>query len=110
MAKILEHQYWSVSPSNEYLGLISFRIDWLDLLVVQGTLKSLLQTSFLKVKQKKNPKVADLKDGRSLGFVLHGQSQIRPTQPVSDQDVGNKKTQEKKQTILHHHYAIRIGL
>ena len=40
-------KYWSfrfsISPSNEYLGLISFRIDWLDLLAVQGTLKSLLQ-------------------------------------------------------------------
>ena len=40
-------KYWSVSfsisPSNEYSGLISFRIDWLDLLAVQGTLKSLLQ-------------------------------------------------------------------
>ena len=40
-------KYWSfsfsVSPSNEYSGLISFRVDWLDLLVVQGTLKSLLQ-------------------------------------------------------------------
>ena len=40
-------EYWSfsfsISPSNEYLGLISFRIDWLDLLAVQGTLKSLLQ-------------------------------------------------------------------
>ena len=34
---------FSMSPSNEYLGLISFRIDWLDLLVVPGTLKSLLQ-------------------------------------------------------------------
>ena len=34
---------FSVSPSNEYSGLISFRMDWLDLLVVQGTLKSLLQ-------------------------------------------------------------------
>ena len=34
---------FSISPSNEYLGLISFRIDWLDLLAVQGTLKSLLQ-------------------------------------------------------------------
>ena len=33
---------FSVSPSNEYSGLISFRIDWLDLLAVQGTLKSLL--------------------------------------------------------------------
>ena len=34
---------FSISPSNEYSGLISFRMDWLDLLVVQGTLKSLLQ-------------------------------------------------------------------
>ena len=40
-------KYWSVSfsisPSNEYSGLISFRIDWFDLLAIQGTLKSLLQ-------------------------------------------------------------------
>ena len=38
-------KYWSfsISPSTEYSGLISFRMDWLDLLVVQGTLKSLLQ-------------------------------------------------------------------
>ena len=40
-------KYWSfsfsVSPCNEYSGLISFRMDWLDLLAVQGTLKSLLQ-------------------------------------------------------------------
>ena len=40
-------KYWSfsfnISPSNEYPGLISFRIDWLDLLAAQGTLKSLLQ-------------------------------------------------------------------
>ena len=34
---------FSISPSNEYSGLISFRMDWLDLLSVQGTLKSLLQ-------------------------------------------------------------------
>ena len=34
---------FSISPSNEYSGLISFRIDWLDLLAVQGTHKSLLQ-------------------------------------------------------------------
>ena len=34
---------FSISPSNEYSGMISFRIDWLDLLAVQGTLKSLLQ-------------------------------------------------------------------
>ena len=38
-------KYWSfsISPSNEYSGLISFRIDWFDLLAVQGTLMSLLQ-------------------------------------------------------------------
>ena len=40
-------KYWSISfnisPSNEHLGLISYRMDWLDLLAVQGTLKSLLQ-------------------------------------------------------------------
>ena len=40
-------KYWcfsfSISPSNEYLGLISFRMDWLDLVAVQSTLKSLLQ-------------------------------------------------------------------
>ena len=40
-------KYWSfsfsISPSNEYSGLISFRMDWLDLLAVQGTLKSLLE-------------------------------------------------------------------
>ena len=34
---------FSISPSNEHSGLISFRMDWLDLLAVQGTLKSLLQ-------------------------------------------------------------------
>ena len=44
---IIWPKYWSfsfsISPSSEYLGLISFRMDWLDLLAVQGTLKSLLQ-------------------------------------------------------------------
>ena len=46
-------KYWSfsfsISPSNEYPGLISFRMDWLDLLAVQGTLKSLLQHHSSKV-------------------------------------------------------------
>ena len=46
-------KYWSfsfsISPSNEYSGLISFRIDWLDLFAVQGTLKSLLQLHSSKV-------------------------------------------------------------
>ena len=45
-------KYWSfsfiISPSNEHSGLISFRMDWLDLLAVQGTLKSLLQLLRLK--------------------------------------------------------------
>ena len=42
MAKVLEFQL-HISPSYEHLGLISFRMDWLNLLAVQGTLKSLLQ-------------------------------------------------------------------
>ena len=45
-------KYWScsfsITPSNEYSGLISFRIDWFDLLAVQGTLKNLLQHHSLK--------------------------------------------------------------
>ena len=47
-------QYWSfsfrISPSNEYWGLIFFRIDWFDLFAVQGTLKSLLQYQFKSIK------------------------------------------------------------
>ena len=42
MAKLWSFSF-NISPSNEHLGLISFRMDWLDLLVVRGTLKSLLQ-------------------------------------------------------------------
>ena len=46
-------KYWnftfSISPSNEHPGLISFRMDWLDLLAIQGTLKSLLQHHSSKV-------------------------------------------------------------
>ena len=46
-------KYWSfsfnINPSNEYPGLISFRMDWLDLLAVQGTLKSLLHTTGQKI-------------------------------------------------------------
>ena len=48
-------KYWSfsfsISPSNEHPGLISFRMDWLDLLAVQGTLKSILQQSVSSVAQ-----------------------------------------------------------
>ena len=42
------HWSFSISHSNEYLGLISFKIDWFDLLAVQGTLKNLLQHHHLK--------------------------------------------------------------
>ena len=42
VAKVLSFSF-NISPSNEYSGLVSFRIDWFDLLAVQGTLKSLLQ-------------------------------------------------------------------
>ena len=51
VAKVLEHQSFqsfSISPSKEYSGLISFRIDWLDLHAVQGTVKNLLQHHDLK--------------------------------------------------------------
>ena len=48
LAKVLELQLQHHSYSNEYAGLISFRIEWLDLLAVQGTLKSLLQTTVQK--------------------------------------------------------------
>ena len=53
-------KYWSssfiISPSNEYLGLISLKIDWFDLLAVQGTLKSLLQHHSLKASMYEDPK------------------------------------------------------
>ena len=43
-----KYSSFSISPSNEYSGLISFRVDWLALLAAQGTLKSLLQTTVQK--------------------------------------------------------------
>ena len=55
-------KYWSfsfsINPSNEYSGLISFRMDWLDLLAVQGTLKNLFQHHI------GNSKVSDRRAGR----------------------------------------------
>ena len=52
-------KYWrfsfNISPSNEYPGLISFRMDWLDLLAAQGTLKSLLQHYSLKASILQHP-------------------------------------------------------
>ena len=49
MTKVLEFSF-SISPSNEYSGLISIRIDWFNFLAVQGTLKSLLLTAAMKLK------------------------------------------------------------
>ena len=55
-------KYWSfsfsISPFNEYSGLISFRMDWLDLLAVQGTLKSLLQHHSSKASQFFGPQLS----------------------------------------------------
>ena len=54
-------KYWSLSfsfsPSNEYSGLISFRMDWFDLLAVQGTLKSLLQHHSSKPSDRKSTRL-----------------------------------------------------
>ena len=55
MAKVLELQLYYQS-SNEYSGLISFKIDWFDLLAVQGTLKNLLQHQSLKASMYEDPK------------------------------------------------------
>ena len=64
-------KYWSfsfsISPSNGYSGLISFRMDWLDLLAVQGTLKSLLQhhsskASILRRSALLNPNLTSIPD------------------------------------------------
>ena len=74
-------KYWSfsfnISPSNEHPGFISFRMDWLDLLAVQGTLKSLLEhhTSYLHL----YPDMAESRVARSLASskannVIHGDS------------------------------------
>ena len=60
-------KYWSfsfnITPSNEHSGLISFRMDWLDLLAVQGTLKSLLQHHSLKA----------LMDAKTIGWMVVGE-------------------------------------
>ena len=62
-------EYWSfsfsISPSNEYLGLISFRIDWFDLLAVQGTLKSSPTPQFKSI----NSSVLSLLHGPTLTSV-----------------------------------------
>ena len=70
-------KYWSfsISPSNEYSELISFRIDWFDLLVVQGTLKSLLQHH--------SSKASILWDYLHIFFLLSGTAPSDPTFSVA---------------------------
>ena len=68
-------KYWrfsfSISPSNEYSGLISFRMDWLNLLADQGTLKSLLQ-QYSSVPQS-YPTLCDPMDCSTAGLSVHHQ-------------------------------------
>ena len=81
MSHVRWPKYWSfsfsISPSNEYSVLISFRIDWFDLLAVQGTLKSLLQHHNLKtsmsqcsaffIVQLSHP---DMTTGKTIAFTI----------------------------------------
>ena len=67
-------KYWSfsfsISPSNEYSGLISFRMDWLDLLAVQGTLKSLFQYHFSLIHLRYNHSDAVEKEMANYSSIL----------------------------------------
>ena len=89
--------YWSVSlsvsPSNEYSGLISFSMDWLDLLAVQGSLKSLLQhhgskaSIFRSYSLLSDPALASVHDcwGRTKAFFI---GSVVKTTPANAGDVG----------------------
>ena len=88
---------FSISPSNDYSGLISFRMDWLDLLAVQGTLKSLLQHHSSKKKVAQSSPILCNPMNRSMpGLSVHHQLQeftqthvhqvgdaIQPSHPLS---------------------------
>ena len=69
-------KYWnvsfSISPSNEYSGLTSFKIDWFDLLTVQGTLRSLLQHHSLKASILWHPAFVTVQ--LSLGYMTNGKT------------------------------------
>ena len=70
-------KYWSfsfsISPSNEHPGLISFRKDWLDLLAVQGTLKSLLQHHSSKASIQKTAQAPQRRSLRATTETQHSQ-------------------------------------
>ena len=80
--QIMWPKYWhfsfSVSPSNEYSGLISFRVDWFDLLALQGTLKSFIQLhSWMNIIQpwkRRKPAIGNSLDGLGESFVLGNKS------------------------------------
>ena len=77
------HLSFNISPSNEHPGLISFRMDWLDLLAVQGTLKSLLQH------HSSNPSILQ----RSAFFIVqlsHSYMTIGKTIALTRQTFGDK--------------------
>ena len=84
-------KYWSfsfsISPSNEHSGLISFRMEWLDLLTVQGTLKSLLQHNRSKASILQPSSFFIVQLSHSLvcmwAFMLGVQSSLDPSTPLS---------------------------
>ena len=89
-------KYWifsfNISPSNEYSGLISFRMDWLDLLAIQGTLKSLLQhhssnTSVQYTVQIHSSNISDTEKNRPNSGEVNGASahtdSLFPASPTS---------------------------
>ena len=101
-------KYWSfsfsISPSNEYSGLISFRVDWFDLLAVQGTLKSLLQhLPFLqKKKRRKEYQVYFSEYGGSLQLGCGGGGEgSRPAKVVVPVHAGRNLSAWGRMPILH---------
>ena len=82
-------KYWSfsfsISPTNEHPGLISFRMDWLDLLAVQGTLKSLLQQVVRIIKSAVSYQTAAFPNGPSCLKLLYNGHSPLPTGPCRKQ-------------------------
>ena len=80
-------KYWSfsvtISPSNEYSGLISFRMDWLDLHAVQGTLKSLLQDHSSKASILQHSAIKSIKTFSTSLFIPESGSAARPVSYLS---------------------------
>ena len=87
-------KYWSFSlsgsPSDEYSGLISFRMDWFDLLAVQGTLKSLLEPRFeFRVLER-----------ISLGCLFYCWRRILSKDMIADKSWNRKENKEKEKIVL----------